>query len=62
MEVGNEKEGEELIGLFLPLEELWKQEAKGRERNRMDFSSRLNSDGSRRGKRGGKVEWTFPLA
>jgi hypothetical protein len=39
MEVGDEKEGEESNGLFLPLEELWKQETKGKKRNRMDFSS-----------------------
>jgi hypothetical protein len=39
MEVGDEKHGEELIELFLPPKELWKQETKGRERNRMDFSS-----------------------
>jgi hypothetical protein len=48
MEVGDEKEGEEPIGLFLLPEELWKQETKGRERNRMDFSSHLNNNGSRR--------------
>jgi hypothetical protein len=47
MEVGDEKEGEEPIRLFLPPKKLWKQETKGRERNRMDFSSRLNIDGSK---------------
>jgi hypothetical protein len=62
MEVGDEKEGEEPIRLFLLPKELWKQETKGRERNQMDFSSRLNNNGSRRRKGGRRAKETFPFA